>query len=144
VSTGGKSTLTITLSNSNAYALTGAALADTLPSGLALASSPAAANSCGGSLATTSSSATLSGGTVPAGGSCTLTLSVSSNSTGTYANALAVNALTTSQGADNTVAASTSLTVTAAKHGGALNWLDLTVIAAALAAARRRRPERTA
>ena len=143
VSTNSKSTLTITLSNSNAYALTGAALADALPSGLTLASSPAAANSCGGTLATTTTSATLSGGTVPAGGSCAVTLSVSSSATGTYANALAANALTTAQGADNTTAASASLTVTAAKHGGALDWLDLTFIAGALAATGRRRLQRT-
>lgn len=141
VSTNSKSTLTLTLSNPNAYALTAAALADALPGGVTLASSPAAVNNCGGSLATTTSSATLSGGTVPASGSCTITLSVSSSSAGTYTNALAANALTTGQGVGNTAATSASLTVTASSHGGALNWLDLTAIAAALVAARRRRTE---
>ena len=124
VSTNSKSTLTITLSNPNAYPLSGAALTDSLPSGLSMASTPAASSTCSGSVSATTSSVTLTGGTLPASASCTITLSVSSGTTGTYTNTLAASALTTSQNAGNTAATSASLTVTAASHGGALDWLD--------------------
>ena len=139
VSTNSKSTLSITLSNPNPYSLTGAALADSMPSGLSVASTPAASSTCNGSVATSGSSVTLSGGTLPASGSCTITLSVSSGSTGTYTNTLGTSALTTSQNVGNTAATSASLTVTASSHGGALDWLDLTVIAGVLGAGVQRR-----
>jgi serine protease len=139
VSTNTKSTLTISLSNSNAYPLTQISLADTLPSGVTLATSPAAANTCNGSLATTAGAATISGGTIPASGSCTITLSVSSGTTGTYTNTIAAGALTSAQSTSNTATAAGSLTVTAPSHGGgALDWLDLTFIAGALLAGRRK------
>jgi serine protease len=137
VSTNSKSTLTISLSNPNAYPLTQVNLADALPSGLTLATSPAAADTCNGSV--TAGSAGLASGTIPASGSCTITVSVSSGTTGTYTNSIAVGALTSAQGASNTAAAAGSLTVTAASHGGgALDWLDLTFVAGVLLAARRK------
>jgi serine protease len=136
VSTGTKSTLTLSLSNSNTYPLTQVALAETLPSGLTLAASPAAANTCNGSVV--AGSTALTGGTIPASGSCTVTLSVSSGPPGTYTNSIAAGALTSAQGATNTAAANGTLTVTASKHGGALDWLDLTFIAGVLLAGRRR------
>jgi hypothetical protein len=145
VSTNGKSTLTITLANSNSYSLTGAALTDQFPSGLGLTSSSAATTTCGGSITAATTSVALSGGTVPANGSCTISLTVVSAETGTYTNSIAVGALSTGQGAGNTVAASASLTVTASSHGGAFGWLDLTALAGGvLAAARRRRSQRAA
>jgi serine protease len=144
VSTNTKSTLTISLSNSNAYALTQIAVTDTLPSGLTIATSPAAANTCNGSLSAGTGSAALTGATIPANGSCTITLSVSSGTTGTYTNTVAAGALTSAQGTSNTAAASGSLTVTAANHGGgALDWLDLTFVAGVLLAGRRRRSLKT-
>ena len=137
VSTNSKSTLTISLSNPNAYPLTQVNLADTLPSGLTLATSPAASDTCGGSVI--AGSAGLTGGTIPASGSCTITVSVSSDATGTYTNSIAAGALTSVQGASNTAAAAGSLTVTAPSHGGgALDWLDLTFVAGALLTARRK------
>jgi serine protease len=123
-----KSTLTITLSNTNAYALTQVALTDTLPSNLRIATSPAASTTCSGSLSTTTGAAKLSGGTTPANGSCTLTLTVSSGTAGSYTNTLAANALTTAQNASNTAATSATLTVTAPSGGGALNWLELMLL----------------
>jgi uncharacterized repeat protein (TIGR01451 family) len=137
VSTNAKSTLTISLSNPNAYPLTQVNLSDALPSGLTLATSPAAADTCNGSV--TAGSAGLASGTIPASGSCTITVSVSSGTPGTYTNSIAVGALTSAQGASNTAAAAGSLTVTAASHGGgALDWLDLTFVAGVLLAARRK------
>jgi len=137
VSTNTKSTLTISLSNPNAYPLTQVNVADSLPSGLTLATSPAAATTCNGSV--TAGSAGLASGTIPASGSCTITVSVSSGTTGTYTNSIAAGALTSAQGASNTAAVAGSLTVTASSHGGgALDWLDLTFVAGVLLAGRRR------
>jgi serine protease len=139
VSTNSQSTLTISLSNSNAYPLTQVALTDALPSGLSVATSPAATNTCNGSVSSATGSAALASGTIPASGSCTITLSVSSGTAGTYTNTIAASALTSAQKASNTAAASGSLTVTAPSHGGgALNWLDLTFFAGVLLAGRRR------
>lgn len=121
-----QSTLTITLSNTNAYALTQVALTDTLPSNLSIAASPAASTTCSGSLSASSSVATLSAGTIPANGSCTIVMTVSSGAAGSYTNTIAVNALTTAQGTSNSAAVSAVLTVTApSSGGGALDWLDL-------------------
>jgi hypothetical protein len=112
-------------------------LADTLPSGLTLATSPAASDTCGGSVV--AGSAGLTAGTIPASGSCTISVSVSSGTTGTYTNSIAIGALTSAQGASNSAAAAGSLTVTAASHGGgALDWLDLTFVAGVLLAGRRK------
>jgi serine protease len=139
VNTNSNSTLTISLSNSNAYPLTQVALADALPSGLSVATSPAATNTCNGSVSSGTGSAALTSGTIPASGSCTITVSVSSATAGTYTNTLAAGALTSAQQASNTAAASSSLTVTAPSHGGgALDWLDLTFFAGVLLAGRRR------
>jgi uncharacterized repeat protein (TIGR01451 family) len=139
VSTNSNSTLTISLSNSNAYPLTQVALTDALPSGLSVATSPAVTNTCNGSVSSGTGSAVLASGTIPASGSCTITVSVSSGTAGTYTNTIAASALTSAQQASNTAAASSSLTVTAPSHGGgALNWLDLTFFAGVLLAGRRR------
>ncbi|MDB6011220.1 MAG: hypothetical protein JWL65_3470 [Gammaproteobacteria bacterium] len=139
VSTNSNSTLTISLSNSNAYPLTQVALTDALPSGLSVATSPAATNTCNGSVSSATGSAALASGTIPASGSCTITVSVSSGTAGTYTNTIAASALTSAQQASNTAAASGSLTVTAPSHGGgALDWLDLTFFAGVLVAGRRR------
>jgi len=110
---GGVSTLTITLTNSNsiAAALT-AALSDVLPTGMTL--SGAAATTCGGTVAGSSGSTavTLTGGTIPAGGHCTITAHVTAAAAGSYVNTLAAGALKTSNGSSASAAVAT-LTVTA-------------------------------
>jgi len=126
------STLTISLTNPNSYALTHAALTDALPGGLTIATSPAAATTCSGSVSTTAGTAKLTGGTLPAAGTCTITLSVSSGTAGSYTNTLSAGALTTAQNGNNTASSSASITVTAPRGGGALDWLDLTFLAAVL------------
>jgi hypothetical protein len=137
VSTNSQSTLTITLSNSNAYPLTQAALTNTVPSGVTMATSPVPATTCNGSLTAGSGTEALAGGTIPANGSCTITLSVSSGAAGSYTDTIAANSLTTGQNASNTASASATLTVTAHHGGGAIDWLDLTFMAGVLAIARR-------
>jgi serine protease len=139
------STLTITLTNPNAFALTQGALVDSLPAGLTVAASPAAATSCTGSavsITNTASSATLSGATVPASGSCTVTLSVTSATAGTYTNSIAANAFTTTPAGGNATAASATLAVAAPSSSGggsgALTWLDLLFASGLLIAGRLR------
>jgi serine protease len=142
------STLTITLKNSNPFALFNTVFTDTLPSGLTVKSSPAPADTCGGSLSAASSSISLSGATIPASGSCTLTIPVMSASSGTYSNAVASNAVTTTPAGGASAAVSANLTVTAASKsggGGALDWWDMMFVAGVLLAGRRqlgRRPPR--
>ncbi len=87
---GGTSTLTFDLSNPNTdNSLGGVAFSDTYPSGV-LNTSPSVTttNTCGGTLtaAAGAGSVSLSGGTLPAGGTCRVTVSVRAASAGTYAN----------------------------------------------------------
>ncbi len=87
--TGGSTTLTLTLSNPAPGALTNLAVTDTFPPGLVVASVPALANGCGGSVSgATAGSGVLSltGGGLAAGASCTLAIAVGSASGGSYNN----------------------------------------------------------
>ena len=105
---GGVSTVTMTLSNPNGLTLTGATVTDNLPAGLAVAPTPNASTTCGaGTVSTGATSATLSNGTIPAGGSCIVRFDVVASNPNVFVdvnvnNAIPVNALTTSQGISNT------------------------------------------
>ncbi len=120
IAAGGTSTLTITLSNSNATALTAAAFNDTYPAGLNNTATPSGATTCaGGSVTagTNGSSVALSGGSIPAAiggadGSCTVTVNVTSAAAGSYSNNLPVGAVTSS-GGSNAALATATLMVTA-------------------------------
>jgi len=140
-------TLTITLSNSNAYPLTAVGLTHALASGLTAKSSPAALNTCGGTLPAPSSSVTLSGASIPASSSCTVALTVSSGTAGSYKDTIAAGAVTTTLAGSNTTPATATLTVNASGGGGgggALDWLDVMFVAGVLLVGRgqaaRRRP----
>jgi len=138
------STLTITLTNPNPYALTQSSFNAALPAGLTIASTPAGTTTCGGAgVAATfgSASIALANANIPAGGNCSLTVAASAAASGSYPVALAVNALTTAPAGGNVSPASATLTVTAPSSGGggALGGPDAVVAAAlAVAAARRR------
>lgn len=96
--------LVIHLSNPNADNLTNAAFVDNLPSGLVVATTPAAATTCAGGTVTAAVSATsiaLSGATIPPTGSCTVTVNVLSNIAGSYTNNIASGAVTTLEGVSN-------------------------------------------
>jgi uncharacterized repeat protein (TIGR01451 family) len=112
VSAGGTSTLTITLNNANstAAALT-SPLVDTLPSGMTL--SAGGSTTCAGTVtaAAGSSALTVTGGSIPANGTCTVTALVTLGAAGRYTNTLAAGALRTSNGS-NTTAAAATLTAT--------------------------------
>jgi hypothetical protein len=117
VVTGSPSTLTITLSNSNATAATlSSALTDTFPSGLVVASAANASTTCGGTLTANAGDGSVSlgaaGSTIPANGSCTITVDTQSAAPGVYANSIAAGALQTSAG-NNATSADATLTVTA-------------------------------
>ena len=97
ISAGGVSVLTITLSNAGATpALLIAPLTDTLPSGVVISGS--ASSTCGGAASTSVSTVTLTGGTIPAGSSCTVTVSVTATVAGSYFNSLPAGALQTDTG----------------------------------------------
>lgn len=111
IPTQGISTLTITLSNSNASAITGTAFTDTYPAGLVNAPSPAASTTCAGGTVTGAANAgsvALSGATIPPSGSCTVTVSVTSSTGGSYANNVPVGTVTSANAPANTVASNTA------------------------------------
>ena len=76
--TGQTSQMTITLKNDNILPLTNTNLNDTFPAGMTVASTPAATTTCGGTLNAAPGAAqfSLTGGTIPAGNTCTITLPV--------------------------------------------------------------------
>lgn len=104
----GTTSLTLTISNANAVALTGVAFTDVLPAGLVVATPSALNNTCGGAATTGSGSISLVNGTVAGTGSCTVTVNVTGTTTGTKDNSVQV---LSSIGAGNTATA--SLTVIA-------------------------------
>ena len=95
---GGVSLLTITLTNPNpGFDLTQAALTDTLPPGVTTVPGTAA-TTCGGTVSQTTTSVSLSGGTLPANGSCRVTVQVTATAGGAYTNTIPAGALTASVG----------------------------------------------
>lgn len=86
---GDNSVLTVTLSNPNAVPVTGTAFTDSYPSGLLNTASPSGATTCSGGGVTAAAggaSLALVTATVPAGGSCTVTVNVTSSAAGVYLN----------------------------------------------------------
>ena len=110
VNPGVASTLTITLTNPSGAPLTSAAITDNLPSGLTTVATTAATTCAGGTASQTTTSVSLSGGTIPAAGNCTLSVQVVGASGGAYVNTIPAGALTTS-GGTNTAPASSTLNV---------------------------------
>ncbi|MBE7435823.1 MAG: sortase [Anaerolineales bacterium] len=94
---GGTSTVTITLNNASSTALTGVNFTDNLPPNLTVSGTPSSPQ-CGGTITNTTTSVTLIGGTIPANGNCTVVFNVTSNTAGTYDNAVLANTITNAQG----------------------------------------------
>jgi len=93
IAVGGSSTLTFTLTNPNSVALTGVTFTDALPTGLEVASTPAAGTTCGGAPtwapaagATTLTFGSPTGATIAAGGSCTAQVNITATTAGPHAN----------------------------------------------------------
>jgi len=138
------STLTITLTNPNAFDLTQASFTATLPSGLTISTTQPGSTSCTGALMTTSFTAgslSISDANIPASGSCTLSVGLSAAIAGSYTIAIPANALSTGPAGANTDAASAALTVTAPSKsgGGSLAWAQLLVLLGVVGASRWRR-----
>lgn len=113
IALGASSTMTLTLTNSNTVALTGTSVADTYPTQISNATPANAATTCGGTLSAIDGGASvgLTGGTIPASGSCTVTVDVTSTTAGgPYTNTTGV--VSTNEAPDSTTA-SDDLTVTA-------------------------------
>jgi uncharacterized repeat protein (TIGR01451 family) len=117
----GVSTLTFTLSNPNATALSGMSFTDTYPAGVVNATPLTVGGSCTGvTLAATAGGANfnVTGGDIPGGapGTCTITVQVTSNAPGTYNNTTSgvLTAQTSTAGAASntaTLTVSTGLTL---------------------------------
>jgi len=90
IAVNGVSTLTFTLANTNTTALTNAAFSDVLPAGLEVAATPnASTTGCGApTWAPIAGSTTLafSNGTIPASGSCTVSVDITATTAGGHPN----------------------------------------------------------
>jgi uncharacterized repeat protein (TIGR02543 family)/uncharacterized repeat protein (TIGR01451 family) len=115
VAYGGTSTLTITLTNPNLAPLTGVTFSDPYPGGMTNGPTPGVANSCGGAVvaAAWDTSLTLSGGSVPANGSCAISVQVAAIGSGALTNTLPVRSVTSANWGENQVPASATLTLPA-------------------------------
>lgn len=105
------SVMTITLTNSNSVAITGAAFTDTYPAGLVNDATPNVTTSCGSGTPSATAGGTtvaLSGGSIPAGSSCTVSVRVRSASAGSYNNSTGT---VTTTNAGTGAAANATLTV---------------------------------
>jgi uncharacterized repeat protein (TIGR01451 family) len=101
--------LTFTIQNPDAAGQTGIAFTDTLPAGLIVASLPNLQNTCGGtaSAAASGSIVSLTGGTLAAGGTCTVSANVQGTADGVLNNSVTISS--TEGGSGNT--SNASLTV---------------------------------
>ena len=115
IALGGLSRLTVTLINPNPTVATlNAPLIDTLPLGVVIGNQPNASTTCGGTGApsATAGGNTLSlgaGATIPANGFCSVSVTVSAASAGSYVNTLNSGALVTTNG-NNIAPAQATLT----------------------------------
>jgi LPXTG-site transpeptidase (sortase) family protein len=123
-SAGGTTTLMITLQNPTGSPYTGVNFIDNLPAPLTVVSMTA--NTCGGTVSTTATSVSLTGGTIPAGnptapGTCTISVQVTApggTSSGTFTNTIPVGGLTTDQGVGNLRPANANVIVTGTELAG--------------------------
>jgi uncharacterized repeat protein (TIGR01451 family) len=88
ISAGAASVMSITLENTNLNAATNIAFNDIYPAGLVNTATPGVTNSCGGTATAVAgdNSLILSGGTLAAGATCTITANVTSAVAGAYVN----------------------------------------------------------
>src|SRR5260221_76295 len=112
VGTNVDSVLTVTLTNPNAAVVTNVNLTDTYPAGLANSATPNVPTTFGGSVtgAAGGNSLQLVGGSIPASGSCTVSVNVNSATAGSYVNS--TGAVTTGN-AGTAAAAGATLAVVA-------------------------------
>ena len=104
--------LTLTITNANTVGLTGVAFTDNLPAGLAVATPNGLVSTCGGTTTAMagSGSASLSGGTVAASSSCSISLNVTGTALGAQNNT--TGTITSNESGPGTTSNTTTLTVT--------------------------------
>lgn len=135
VSAGGTTTLIITLQNPTGTPYTGVSLTDNLPTPLTV--NGTVTTDCGGAITTTSTSISLSGGTIPAGsptspGTCTISVPVSApvgTASGRLRNTIPPGGLTTAQGVGNLVPVNADVTVAGSSVGGTKSFSPSTITA---------------
>lgn len=121
---GGLSRMTLTIRNRNpANALAAVSLTDAYPANLLNRSPVNLSNACGGSVAATAGSGalTLSGGALPAGASCEISVDVTASTAASYVNTVAAGGATATVGGRavaNVDPASSTLVVTGAMSAG--------------------------
>lgn len=120
------SRLTITVTNPNSYAMTGVAWTDNFPTYLAISDPSNLSNTCSGTVAavTGTSTLSLSGGSIAANGTCTVSVDVKANQSGNYDNSIAIGGLTTTVNGEtvsNTTAASDTLNVATFDYPAEIN-----------------------
>lgn len=105
VSSGGKSTVTIRLSNASGLALTNVSLNDPLPAGMVLASPANAYTTCAGSTSITAvagaNSASLSGANIAGGGNCAFLFDVVATGNANWVNTIPAETITADGGVRN-------------------------------------------
>jgi uncharacterized repeat protein (TIGR01451 family) len=121
ISPTGISTLTFTLTNTNAETLTAAAFTDNFPTapGAMTLATTTTTNTCGGTLSQSNNTALavgaanvkLAGGSIPGNGTCQITVQVTATTTGTYANVIAAGGLSTNNGGASLVGTTANLNV---------------------------------
>jgi uncharacterized repeat protein (TIGR01451 family) len=114
ITPGGTSTLSIIITNSNSVPLNNAAFTDSYPAGLTNTATPngtITGSGCFGAVtaANGGSSVALSGGVIPAGGSCTISVNVTFAIANNYTNTIPTGALTNIRNITNTAPASATL-----------------------------------
>jgi uncharacterized repeat protein (TIGR01451 family) len=112
---GSTATMTIQLTNnSGAASLSNVQFTDTMPAGMLVAAQPNLLNSCSGIATATNpagnSTLKLIGGSIPAGGSCTISVSITSSVAGNLTNTIPIGGVTSQEGARNSSAAAASIT----------------------------------
>ncbi len=116
ISAGGSSRLQITITAPNDTGISGISLTDNLPGDLVILGSPAPVTNCAGATLVTQTGTQviqLSGGSITTPGtSCTVTVYVTSNTSGVYTNTLPGGSLSTFEGRTDPTTRSTNLTVT--------------------------------
>jgi uncharacterized repeat protein (TIGR01451 family) len=101
---GATSSLTFTITNPNpSVPLTGVAFTDTLPAGVTVPST--SIGQCGGTLTSTTTTITLAGASIAAGGTCTFSVTVTGTTAGTKTNTTSA-VTSTNGGTGNTACAS--------------------------------------
>ncbi len=117
VASGGKSTVTVRVSNSGAVALTQLSVTDPLPAGMVLANPPTAYSSCAGPVAITATagagSINLSGASIAGGGNCELVFDVVATGNSNWINTIPVGNIAAAGGVVNTTPVIGSLLFTA-------------------------------